>query len=249
VTTVPVNPNQVTNINNFQDWGDTFQLVGNYDTSPSSYTFNTSGWTYFNVQDGWPNGYGETVVNVGQNSYWIGSVSVGYAGQGAVIEGQGVMFNTNSYVDNQVFVGVPVDGYGSWNVWEAHGNAKLEFIHSVGGGQAITIGGYADYGGEYGTVQVDDPHQFHAWVTLGFGELILKAVQADSYSFQNDMLTLYKGDHVTDRVRLGLSTAAFNQPVDFGVSQTAAGVIVHANTSPWQPTHDWSSGTLLPVHT
>jgi len=96
---------------------------------------------------------------------------------------------------------------------------------------------------------VDDPASFKGSVALGYGEALLKGVQADSYSLQNGVLSLYSGQSVVDSVPLSVSTAppSQNGPVNFGVCQTSDGVVIHADGSAGG-SRAWVGGAALPVH-
>jgi hypothetical protein len=78
---------------------------------------------------------------------------------------------------------------------------------------------------------------------LGFGEIILEGLKATSYSYKNDVLTLFKGRAVIDTLKLAVQAVGSGSPVDFGVSQVGGSVVVHADGTSY---HD--GGTLLAVH-
>lgn len=230
-------------------------LIGSTDgTFYAPDTINLSpGTTHLGFDSGVSNpepGNGPVTVNVPKHSKWSGEFGAGPYGDGVTVQGDGKFENTGTtFVDNQVIIGVPVIGSGSFRSNEAHFTGeKLEFMTSVSSGQNVWVGGYAQYGGQFGTLQVDDPKDFHASVTLSFGEVILEGLKASSYSFQNDMLTLYNGNKPAFHMRMTMdTTSGENGPQDFGVSQVAGAVNVHADSTSYS-TRDWASGTLLPVH-
>jgi hypothetical protein len=78
---------------------------------------------------------------------------------------------------------------------------------------------------------------------LGFGEIILEGLRATSYSYKNDILSIFDGRSVIDTLKLAVQTINGSAPVAFGVSQVGSSVVVHADGSSY---HD--GGTLLPVH-
>jgi hypothetical protein len=187
--------------------------------------------------------YGDVVnVNLEAGSEWVGGFNLG-PGSRVNVQGSGQFYNQSSHVNGTAIIGVPVIGTGVFNVYEAHSLGKLEFMRSVSAGQHIADSGYELYGGQFGIVQVDNPATFHASVTLGFGEVILEGLKASSYSLKNDLLTLYHNGAVVDAMRMDLQTINGSAPVAFGVSQTASGVVVHADGASY---HD--GGTLLPIH-
>ncbi|MBV8616501.1 MAG: hypothetical protein JOY66_22385 [Acetobacteraceae bacterium] len=57
------------------------------------------------------------------------------------------------------------------------------------------------------------------------------------------MLTPFDGDTAIDHMRLTLGAVNGVGPQSFGVSQTGAGVVVHADGASYK-----DGGTLLPVH-
>jgi hypothetical protein len=193
--------------------------------------------------------FGSVTINLADNSKWIGSFNGGaYGVAEAVVQatggGSGTFDNTNSTSFSSMIVDANVVGTGIFSVVAGHVSPKLEFMHAVGAGQSIDIGG-GGYGDAYGTLLIDDPQAFHASVTLGFGDMILEGLKATSYSLAADILALYNGNSVVETVKLSLLafTAAENEPSDFGVSQTASGISVHYNGTAYS-----DGGTLLPSH-
>ena len=209
------------------------------DKNGATYTINVSGNTPMN----WGAQYGDTVtVNLAAHSKWVGGFGSG-PGDQVTIAGPGRFANQNSVVNGTAVIDADVTGTGSFTNFEAHSSGKLEFVRSVAATQSVATSGYQTYGGQFGVVQVDDPQHYHAATTLGFGEIVLKGLSATSYSLQNDMLTLFDGDTAIDHVRLTLGAVNGFGPQDFGVSQTGAGVVVHADGASYK-----DGGTLLPLH-
>ena len=102
--------------------------------------------------------------------------------------------------------------------------ASIEFGHSVSRGQSVSVSG--DPGrGLAGTVQIDRPREFHGAVTMQpKAEVDLVGLaKADSYTFENDMLTIFNGNHVIDRLRLTNNGAFIGQPHDLVVSRSGSG--------------------------
>jgi hypothetical protein len=158
-----------------------------------------------------------------------------------------------SSVDGTVTVGVNVVGTGSISVSATHSLGKLEFMHSVSAGQHVTISGDEAYGLQFGTLQIDSPLNYHASTTIGFGEIILEGLKATSYSFKNDILSVFNGNTVIDTLKLALSApqttgplpefGAPSAPANFGVSRVGGSVVIHADGPKYA-----DGGTLLPVH-
>ena len=241
-----MNPGASINVDGNALAGDTLFENGNNLSAPATDTLNlTDGDVPFNLDEGAPAGYPNTIVNIADNTNWIGGFNAGPFGGSVSIQatgaGTGTFSNTNSTIDNSVVINANVTGAGTFTVNEAHSsNATLEFLHGVSAGQTVSIGGYAAYGGEFGTVQVDDPSNYQATTNLAFGELILKGITADSYTFNNDILTLSNGGKTVDTVNLALDTKAVYGPQNFGVSQVGSDIIVHANGASYT-----AGGTLL----
>ncbi|MBV9117840.1 MAG: hypothetical protein JOY63_10820, partial [Acetobacteraceae bacterium] len=229
--------------------GDTVFLQGSGPGPTNSSTLNLSGQVNMSLVSGsYPPGSGPATVNLADNAQWIGGLSVGPYGGGVTVQGTGQFSNASSYVDNVGTISADVTGTGPINVSGAHAVARLEFMQGVSAGQAVSVGGYADYG-DFGTVVVDNPAGFSGSVTLGFGEVILKGIQADSYSLRNGVLSLYSGQDVVDSIKLSVPAAppGQNGPISFGVSQTGAGVIIHADGN-GGGSRAWVGGASLPVH-
>ena len=211
--------------------GNTLWLQGNGTSSPAGTdTINVTGTATFNVanNDDSP-GHDQVVVNLAAQSKWIGGFSnIDAYGEGAEVHGTGCFTNTATVIDNILVVDAGVRGTGSFVEEEGHRSASIEFTKSVSVGQTVDIEGNAAYGGQYGSVQVDQPKYFHASITLGFGELVLNE-QATSYTYQNNLLTLYSGNTAVDTLHLTLSKATFNGPQDFGVALVGSKVVVHAD--------------------
>ena len=238
-----MNPGATINVAGDALAGDTLFVNGNTTGPSATDTLNLSGGNVtFNLDDGSPDGYPTTIINLADNTNWIGGFNAGPYGGGVSVQATGMatFSNTNSTIDNSAVVNANVTGNGSFSVNEAHNNnAKLEFMHGVSAGQTVSIGGYAAYGGDQ-YVQVDDPSNYQASNSLAFGELILKGVTADSYTFNNDLLSLSNGGQVVDTVNLALDTKAYYGPQNFGVSQVGSDIYVHANGASYT-----AGGTLL----
>lgn len=92
-------------------------------------------------------------------------------------------------------------------------------------------------------MQVNHPAAFNGSVGLETdGELDLMGLSgADSYQLQNDILSIYSGAAVIDRVHLTLPPPLSGSILGITVRQTSAAVIVDRGPS-------FQTGTLPPVH-
>jgi hypothetical protein len=137
-------------------------------------------------------------------------------------------------------IGADVGGHGSFDV-----RGQVEFDQSVGSQQTVD----ADNGGH---VQIDHPDQFHATFSLdrtppppgSFGIAnpdtidLMGLATADSYSYRNDMLKIYTGNHVVERLHLDNNT-----PYGFVVEAPVGGQVSIVEVL--DPTH---RPVGLPVH-
>ena len=127
-------------------------------------------------------------------------------------------------------INVNVDGTGEFRVPDGN----LIFGKSVGTNQNIEISGL-------GKATVDDPAQFLGSVDIGVfgtsklggGEIdLLGLATADSYTYQNDMLSIFSGKSIIDTLRL-----TNQSPNGFVVKPPATGgsVNIVAITDPLHP--------------
>lgn len=231
--------------------GDTLNIETNNTVNPAAVTLNLSNGAVPMTLDSGQGDAGAVTVNLADNTDWIGGANAGPFGGPVTIQATGpqatgTWSNTTSLIDNSVLVSANVVGNGSFTTEMAHGTGtKLEFAQGVSAGQTVTITGGQYPANGISTVQVDDPSNYHASTTLGFGEMILQGVTADSYTYQNDMLSLYNGSTVVDTLNLALQTSnnGLAAATNFGVSQVGGSVVLHADGASYQ-----GGGTLLPVH-
>ena len=113
-----------------------------------------------------------------------------------ITNGTSAVINTDVVGTGRFYVINSGNTYGAPNAL-----AKMEFAHSVGAGQQIV---------DTGLVVIDHPNQFHGVAHLLTGgspgsplpaEIDLMGLAtADSYSYKNDMLSIYHGNSVIDRL-------------------------------------------------
>ncbi|HVY16240.1 MAG TPA: hypothetical protein VHB27_13530 [Rhodopila sp.] len=157
-------------------------------------------------QSGYRSSY---TVNLDQYAKWSGTFDAfgAISGQVVVNGAEGSRFDNNgaSSVDYaRATIGADVVGAGSFNIVSSP-SSRIEFMKSVGRNQSISDGGF---------VQVDRPDLFRATVTLDAAQSGLPAPEidlmnlaaADSYTFKNDMLKIFSGDQVIDKLHLHDST-------------------------------------------
>jgi hypothetical protein len=202
--------------------------------------FNMKGDDNFGIQ---PIGNASATVNLAANSHWIGTFSD--FGGALIVNG----VNKSSIVNDSsggglngagsfAFLNADVEGTGQL---VAFGGSKLEFGQTVGSGQVIAVDGRGTgVPGSVSVIQIDKPNLFAGQVNLGFhlggvdgGEEIdlIGLAQADSYTYQNDLLSIFGGGKVIDTLRL-----IDNTTNGFAVEKTASGVIKIATiTDPTNP--------------
>jgi hypothetical protein len=84
---------------------------------------------------------------------------------------------------------------------------------------------------------IDHPRAFHGLVDLTSGDIDLRGLaKADSYSFKNDVLSIFGAGKTLDNLRLTSASA-------FSVEKTTSGVSIYTADAVQHP-----SGTLLPLH-
>jgi hypothetical protein len=217
-------------------------LIGGAPSSPSQdFTLNVSGKAAFKEVAAFPPvGIGSITINLADHAKWIGGFSTNLGG-GVFITGEGRFANQVSTVAAKSVVDVDVTGHGTFNVGSAQSvGGVLEFTKSVGSGQAIAVGG--DQGRDVAArLLVDDPRHFHASTTLGLGEIFLGGLKADSYAIKDDLLLLFSGRKVVEKLELTVEPQA--HPTGFTVSQASQGITLFGDGR--GPT---AGGTLLPMH-
>jgi len=183
-------------------------------------------------------------------------VGPGVTPQGGVYKGGVFSYNTETDTVN-----ADVIGRGIYNV---NNGGVLEFLHSVGPGQKVELNG----GLSPVELRLDDPAEFRGHVDMnefvptnggpflktppGYQQISIAMSEVgraiDSYSYKNDMLSLWSGKHVVQT--LSLTT---NDPYGITVQNAPGGwVFVSANDRSNHgisflniPASQW---TPLPVH-
>jgi hypothetical protein len=188
--------------------------------------------------------YDNPTLTVNLVGTWIGNFSDGYSNGKLTVTG-GVFENTGTsswgYDGATAVIDSKVTGNGTFDLSSFHGGlAVMEFIKSVGAGQTVDV---IPAAGQQQLI-IDDPKRFLATVDLGPsgqpGFLPNSVVDlnhlanADSYTYANDLLSIYSHNKVIDTLKLDASALV--------VAKTAGGVALYNSMSP--PT----GASLLPVH-
>ncbi|HJS84272.1 MAG TPA: hypothetical protein VJ779_02300 [Acetobacteraceae bacterium] len=152
-----------------------------------------------------------------------------------LIDGSTAAFNVN------------VTGAGTITSGSAQSIAgSVEFLHGVASGQTVIAGG-DPVRGAISKVTIDDLPDYHATTELNASaEVDLHGVAADSYTYQDNVLTLYSGGQQTGTLNLAISPGASSPayPETLRVSRTNAGVAVDYTASAPPPSYQ-----PLPVFT
>jgi hypothetical protein len=220
--------------------GETFNLEQqstlNATLSESQQVVNISGSDNFSTS---LSGLAMVSVNVASSSTWTGSLSLvdstltasGGANSVFIHDGSSEFFDYSSAV-----LDLPVLGKGSFSL-VFHG--FLTFGSSVGVNQSVSIPGDVR-----SNVVIDHPKEFLGSITLGDGTItngesidLMGLATADSYTFKNDMLSIFAGNSVIDKLRLTDAT-----PYGFAVEKETGSVNIVSISNPTNPP------VGLPIH-
>jgi hypothetical protein len=207
-------------------------------------TVNVKGSDTLDVHTEFPSS-GEFTINLANHANLAGTFNMVFSS--AVINGgDGSRFSSNgsNFVQgSSLIVDTSVKGNGNFTVSNAQSRpGQLEFKGSVSHGQSVTVRG--DPGrGVMAHLQIDQPDAFNGAVALNvFGEVDLTGLSnADSYQLKHDILSIYSGRTVIDRLRLTLPPSPSGLPSDVTVRQTSTGIAIDRGRS-------FDTSTLLPVH-
>jgi hypothetical protein len=179
-------------------------------------------------------------VNVASSSTWTGSF---FLGEDTTLTASGeshsVFINdgTSELSRASAVLDLPVLGKGSFFLANTHG--FLTFGSSVGAGQSVSIPG-----DPLSEVVIDQPNKFRGSITLGDGSSptgesidLMGLATADSYTFKNDMLSIFAGNTVIDTLRLTNAT-----PYGFAVEKESGSVNIVSISNPTNPP------VGLPIH-
>jgi hypothetical protein len=193
-------------------------------------TANIKGYDRLDVSSSFPSTPGIT-VNLASHSVLFGGFSHLTFGSVTVNSESGSLFvyGQNDSLDGTRAIITPdVLGVGAFSVDSAQSMAGfIEFKHSVSSGQTVTLA--ADPGRDLSSVlQIDEPKAFHGSVVMDVGAKVelVGIANADSYSFANDVLTLFAGQRAIDRLHVSNDGTYNGQPHDIQVSESGSVVYV-----------------------
>jgi hypothetical protein len=197
----------------------------NLTSTGSSETINVHGSVRMNLS---LTGMGDQLtVNLKPGSKWTGGVHS--APFDAVkINGPGQFANVYSSFSGNTTIGSDVVGTGTIIDLAGHGPNHMEFVHGVSSGQTVVMES-AGYPSAVGTVQIDDPKDYHALTELlGPSEVVLEGLKATSYSVNKAVISLWNGNHVIDTIRaIPDLTKGGNLPkMPLSVSQIGGSVVI-----------------------
>jgi hypothetical protein len=194
-----------------------------------------------NYVAGGPNTTTDTIT-LTPHSIWVGSISTGWSNP-VTVTGAGVFDNTDSNICSTTVIGVDVIGTGIFHVGASHSQGNLTFVHDVPATQSVDVSG-GQYGSMMAIMQVDQPRDFHAPVTLGLGEVLLEGLKASSYAFDGGTLSLFRGNTIIDTLKLSLEAPlSTNVPGAgyFSVQSIGGAIVLTQGESP-------VTGGVLPLH-
>jgi hypothetical protein len=221
-------------------------VVQNVDTS-SETVVNVHGRDTLRFSSVFPSGP-DLTVNLNPHARLTASFTMTFGGL-TVNDGHGArLINDQSDTLNGVHAVIDPDvfGNGSWTVSSAQGvGGSIEFGRSVSRGQSVSVGG--DPGRDLASgLKIDHPHAFDASVVMQPQSDIdlVGLAKADSYTFKNDMLAIFAGNHVIDRLRLTNNGSFEGVPHDLVVSKSGSDVWLTQSGLTSPPT----DSITLPLH-
>lgn len=164
-------------------------------------------------------------VNLAANSQWVGGFTIN-AGDCLVVKGGLHVALITGSLPSSFFVGVsggnPVVDVAITGNSVLQDDGTLEIGDSVDRGIMLNAAR---------RLRIDHPNQFLGSVQFSSGEIDLESLaKADSYTYQNDMLSIFSGKSVIDTLRLADLT-----PHGFVVEKTSGSVNILAITDPTNP--------------
>jgi hypothetical protein len=221
-------------------------VVQNQFTS-SETTVNVSGRDTLRFSSVFPSGP-QVIVNLDPHARLTASFNMTFGGLTVNGEHGAKLINDQSDTLNGVHALITPDvlGIGSISIGNAQGvSGFLEFGHSVSSGQDVSVSG--DPGrGLAGVLQIDKPREFHASLVMQpKAEVDLVGLaKADSYTFENDMLSIFGGNCVIDRLKLTNNGSFEGVPHDLVVSKSGSDVWLTQSGLTGPPL----GSTTLPLH-
>ncbi len=212
-------------------------------TSTDQVTVNVEGSDTLNVFTEFPS-TGKLTVNLADHARLAGGFNLIFS-TATISGGDGSRFvnnGANLLQGSHVVFDTDVKGSGSFVVRTAQSSGgQLEFGGAVSRGQSVEVSGDRDRFA-ISRVQIDDPTAFRGSIALNpFGEVdLIGLAGAESYQLRNDILSIYSGCGVIEKLHLTTPPPASGTAYDISVRQTAAGVVIDRDPL-------GHTGTLLPV--
>jgi hypothetical protein len=190
----------------------------------------------------------EVTVNLGSHAQLTGSFDMTF-GRLTVNDGPGAKLindQTDTLGGVNALITPDVLGIGSFTSTSVQGTGGfLEFAGSVSGGQSVTLSG-DPFRLVASGLRIDQPHEFHASVVMQPQSDIdlVGLAKADSYTFKNDMLSIFGGNRLIDRLRLTNDGSVLGQSHDLVVSKSGSDVWLTQSGLTAPPI----DSTTLPLH-
>jgi hypothetical protein len=222
---------------NLSDGASLTAVAGTTAFAQQNFVFNASGIDTLNLTID-NNFYAttSTTVNIASDSLLNGVVTVEGHNGNLTMNGAGLSAFDNSGASSVGYncvatIDANVLGIGSFAV---DGDSGLSFLKFVGPGESVTLAGHDSLG-------IGMPHAFLGQVDIASGSEsfvigLAGITNADSYSYANDLLTLFDGNRPIDVLRLNDSGA-------LQVRENSSGVFVGSSTSTLP-----SDTVALPMH-
>jgi probable HAF family extracellular repeat protein len=222
----------------------------------SATTISVSGQDTLSVNSAFPLAFNSSqsyVVNLAPDARLTASFDLNYSTITINRAGGAKLVNDGSatLAGSQMTINADVLGVGSFQVSALAAplvpdTGYLEFGDTVSSGETVTIGNptIAEDGIDWDELKIDQPREFHGTVVLqpnAFVELAGLAA-SDSYSYSNDILSIWSGRHVIDTLRLTNQSGG-----DLVVATDANGDVFVEPSGP-SPLQENLTLTPLPLH-
>ena len=127
--------------------------------------------------------------------------------------------------DSSLLVNSDLEGTGKVHVTSDSSQSSVELLKSVSTGQSFDVDGNPS-ALEPAKLKIDDPKAFDGTVNLDYAKTVLVGLQADSYSFKDDLLSVYFKGTVVDTLKLHSPSSFGGQDLHLSVYATGTGVLV-----------------------
>jgi hypothetical protein len=222
-------------------------VVQDFETS-SETTINVHGRDTLRFSSVFPSGP-QVIVNLESHAKLTASFNMTFGGLTVNGGHRTELINDQSDTLNGVHAIITPDvlGIGSFRLSNAQGvGGFLEFGRSVSSEQSVSVGG--DPGRDLASgLQIDHPREFHAAVAMRPQAVVdlVGLAKADSYTFENDMLSVFAGHRRIDQLRLTNDGSFIGQSHDLVVSKSGRDVFLTQAGLTSPPI----GSTMLPLHT